>query len=340
MFAKTPVSLKQLAKMANLSTATISRVINNTGRFSEETRSLVNALIKETGYVPNVAAKALRTKTARAIGLVIPDISNDFFAAIVDRMGRFFFENDYSLFVCNAGEDAAKNQALIKNLLGKGVDGLIYISRFPLDFASLEIPVVCLDRVAPGDDGVVSVSSDNVEGGRLAARALLDAGCERPVALCDPDDLAVLPTINDRLQGFAEVMAGAGVRWSRKDVLLTPMTIPEAKKNVARAARRGRRFDGVFATLDVGAIGAMFGLEDAGLRVPDDVNVVGFDDISFCQYCKPALTTIRQDAPAIAAAGARALFSVMDGKMVEPLHITIPVKLVVRDSTRGAAKGK
>lgn len=333
MFAKTPVSLKQLAKMANLSTATISRVINNTGRFSEETRTLVNSLIKETGYVPNVAAKALRTKTARAIGLVIPDISNDFFAVIVDRLGRFFFENDYSLFVCNAGEDADKNQALIRNLLGKGVDGLIYISRFPLDFASLEIPVVCLDRVAPGEEGVVSVSSDNVEGGRLAARALLDAGTERPLVLCDPDDLEVLPTINDRIAGFSEAMAGAGVRWTRKDILLTPMTIPEARRNVARAVKRGRRFDGVFSTLDVGAIGAMFGLEDAGLRVPEDVNVVGFDDISFCQYCKPALTTVRQDATALAAAGARALLSIMERGSVEPAHITIPVTLVVRDST-------
>ncbi len=333
MAAKHPVSLKQLAKMAQLSTATISRVINNTGRFSEETRERVKALIQETGYVPNVTAKALRTRTARAVGLVIPDIVNEFFAAIVDRMGRFFFERDYSLFVCNAGEDEEKNQALLRNLYGKGVDGLIYISRYPIGADLPDLPVVYLDRVTPDDD-IVTVGSDNVEGGRLAARALLDAGSTHPVVLCDSGDLAVLSTINNRIKGFTEVMLENGADWSRRDIILTPMTIAETRKNVYREVKNGRRFDGIFATLDVGAIGAMSGLEDAGLRVPDDVNVVGYDDISFCEYCKPALTTIRQDVSSLAAAAAEALVRLMEKRDVGEMHMTVPVRLVVRDSTR------
>lgn len=332
---KTPVSLKQLAEMAGVSTATVSRVINNNGRFSEETRELVQSLIRKTGYSPNVAAKALRTRTARAIGLVIPDIINEFFSQIVDAMGKFFFDNDYSLFVCNASEDCEKNQKLITNLLGKGIDGLIYISRFPMDFEALDIPAVCLDRVVPGDDAVATVSSDNLEGGRLAAQALIAAGSRKPVLLCAPEDLeAQLSTINDRLRGFSEVMRANGVQWSRKDIILSPMGVAECRTNVARAVREGRQFDGIFSTMDIGAVGTIFGLEDVGLNVPGDVNVVGFDDISFSQYTKPALTTIRQDTVQLANVGAQTLLSIMANPKAGKQHVQIPVSLVVRESTR------
>ena len=336
MTDKTPVSLKQLAKMAGVSTATVSRVINDNGRFSEDTREKVLALIKKTGYVPNIAAKALRTRTARAVGLVIPDIANEFFSLIVDSMGKFFFDSDYSLFVCNTCESLDKNRAQIRNLLGKGVDGLIYISRFPLDARDIPVPVVYLDRVTGESDGCSMVSSDNHQGGRLAARALLDAGTRKPAMLCAPEDLDGLSTISGRIAGFAEVMRENGVKWSRKDIVVTRMSVPEARRNVARAFKRNRRFDGLFSTLDLGAIGAIFGLEDAGLRVPRDVNVVGFDDISFCEYCKPALTTVRQDTVALANTAARMLFSDMENRAARGRHVQVPVTLVVRDSTRRA----
>lgn len=337
MSKKGPVSIKELAKMANLSTATISRVLNNNGRFSDETRERVLSLIRETGYVPNVAAKALRTRTAHAVGLVIPDITNEFFSLIANSVERFFFDKDYSLFVCNAGENARKNQALVNNLLGKGIDGLIYISRFPLDFEALHVPSVCLDRVPLSDEGVATVGSDNLMGGRLAAKALVEAGCARPVMLCYPDDLGSLSTVNDRIEGFAAGLAEAGVAWTRDDIIFSPLSPPEARASVLKAVRKGRRFDGLFASSDIGAIGAMLGLEDAGLAVPRDVNVVGYDGISFCDYCRPPLTSIRQDTARLGAEGARMLLSIMQGASTTRRHVKVPVKLVVRASTRGAA---
>lgn len=333
MTPNAPISLKQLARMANVSTATVSRVLNNKGRFSEETRDLVLGLIRETGYAPNVAAKALRTRTARAIGLVVPDIVNEFFSHIIDALSRFFFKNDYSLFVCNAGEDADKNRALITNLLGKGVDGLIYISRFPLDVRGLSIPVVCLDRL-PDDENVAMVGSDNFGGGVLAAKALVEAGSRRMVVVCDPADRG-LSTIDARVEGFARGLAECGVDWDpRRDIIHSPMTVADARRNVAAAVRAGRRFDGVFASMDLGALGTIFGLEDAGLRVPDDVNVVGFDDISISEYFRPSLTTVRQDTAAMAEAGADMLLAIMEGGQARRRQMRIPVTLVRRGSTR------
>lgn len=345
MPGKTPVSIKQLAKMANLSIATVSRVLNNNGRFSDETRDLVMSLVRKTGYAPNVAARALRTRTARAIGLVVPDIANEFFSKIANSIERFFFENDYSLFVCNADEDLRRNQALLNNLQGKGIDGLIYISRFPVDYQSVGVPMVCLDRVPSREEGVATVGSDNLLGGRLAAKALLDAGCKRPVILCDHDDLIHLTTVHNRIEGFSQAMAAAKVPWTRENIIFSPLPTPEARANVFKAVRERRRFDGLFASSDTGAIGAIAGLEDAGLSVPDDVRVVGYDDISFCEYCKPTLTTIRQDTGLLGAEGARMLLSIIKNTPPANRHVEIPVKLIVRDSTGktagcGAKKAK
>lgn len=336
MAKKAPVSIKQLARMANLSIATISRVINDNGRFSEETRDLVKGLIRETGYTPNVAAKALRTKTARAIGLVIPDIYNEFFLQIVNSVEKFFFTNDYSLFVCNAGESKVRNRSLIQNLLGKGVDGLIYISRFPFESGELSVPTVCLDRVSDQGEGYAMVSSDNMEGGRLAGGALVEAGSRRPVVVYDQSDYVALSSVHDRVTGFSEMLAAKGIPFSRQDVILTPATIPDARRCVRKALESGRRFDGVFGASDLIAMGSILAIRDCGLRVPEDVNVVGFDDISFSEYFTPALSTVRQDTARLGTTSAKTLLSIMANKRLTKRHITVPVKLILRESTRGA----
>ncbi len=334
MAHKDMVSLKELARKANVSTATISRVLNNTGRFSEKTRDRILRLVRETGYVPNVAAKALRTRTARAIGLVVPDIVNEFFSQLVDTFGKALFEKNYSLFVCNTGEDEKKNSELIDNLLGKGIDGLIYNSRFPLDADRIAVPVVFVDRVSPHKPHVAMVSSDNETGGRLAGQALVDAGSVRPTLMCAREDSKTLSTINARIAGFAAAMRENNIPWSKKDIIYSSMTIPDARHCVKALYNKCRDYDGIFATMDIGAIGALFGLEDAGLCVPDDINLVGFDDISFCEYCKPALTTIRQNTAALATAAIESLFKIIDGKNLEENNVLVPVELVVRKSTR------
>lgn len=335
MADKSPISLKQLAKMANVSTATISRVLNDNGRFSEETRQRVLSLIKETGYSPNVAAKALRTRTARAVGLIIPEVVNQFFARIIDSLGRVFFESNYSLFVCCTDEDSEKNRAMVANLLGKGVDGLLYISRFPLGMEDIGVPVVCLDRVSPGDEIRTTVVSDNRRGGRLAAETLVRGGSRKIVALCDPKDLDGISTIEGRLTGFEDGLHAAGIPWNRRTgILKTPMNIESAREKVIKAVSAGKQFDGLFSTLDVGALGALLGLEHAGIRVPDDVNVVGFDDVPLGEYSRPPLTTVRQDVSWLALSGARLLLEIMEKRSQENRHEVIPVTLVQRKSVR------
>lgn len=342
---RSPVSIKQLARMANLSTATISRVLNNTGRFSDETRERVLSLVRDTGYTPNIAAKALRTRTARAIALVVPDIANEFFALIANAVERYFSEQAYSLFICNAGEDLQRTQSALAGLRGKGVDGVLYISRYPRACEGFDVPVVFLDRVPRSGNNLAMVSSDNYMAGRLAAKVLWDAGSRHPVMLCNPDDLKHLSTVSDRMGGFSDAwadLAGECVRdeviySSHSMVIFTTLSMSAARASIYHAVRKGMRFDGLFASSDIGAIGAMHGLDDAGLSVPGDINVVGCDDISFCEYYKPPLTTIRQDTAALGTEGARMLLAMMEGRPPANKSIKIPVEIVLRGSTRAAA---
>jgi LacI family transcriptional regulator len=296
-------------------------------------------LVDKTGYAPNIAAKALRTRTARAIGLVIPDLYNEFFLRIVNSVEKFFFANDYSLFVGSAGLDMDKNHALIRNLLGKGVDGLIYISRFPLEMDVQSVPTVFLDQMAEQNGSHATVSSDNYQGGRLAAETLWRAGSRKPVIVCGREDLASLSSVQDRVRGFVDAIRDLGVAWSEKDVIYTPSDISETRKKMGKALRGGLYFDGIFGTADQIALGAILALEDHGYRVPDDVNVCGFDDISISGYFKPSLTTIHQDTVKLGIASAKTLLAIMQNEILIPQRIEIPVRLVARNSTRRAPAG-
>ncbi len=328
------VSIKQLAKMAAVAPSTISKVVNNNGRFSEHTRERVLSLIKKTGYTPNIAARALRTRKAQAIGLVVPDISNEFFLQIVNAVEKFFFAKNYSLFIGTAGEDEGKNRALLGNLLGKGVDGLIYISRFPLESEDINLPTVYLDRITNQESGMAMVSSDNFEGGKMAAEVLLASGTVRPVLVCNNSDYDSVSTIHDRIDGFKSVCAANQVKWTEKNIIFTRPSIGDTRVDVGKALRRKWSFDGIFAISDQMAMGTILALEDAGVKVPGDVNVVGFDGISFSEYFKPALTTIRQDTALLGTTAAELLLSMLGNGRTSNKSIRIPVKLLVRDSTR------
>ncbi len=148
-------------------------------------------------------------------------------------------------------------------------------------------------------------------------------------------DLGGLSTIENRLTGFEKGLLEAGISWSRRaGVVKTSMNIEKARTKIARLVREGRKFDGVFSTMDAGALGALLGLEDAGIRVPDDVNVVGFDDVPLGKYSRPPLATIKQDVAALASAGARLLIETLETRAQTSRHKVIPVSLIKRGSIR------
>jgi LacI family transcriptional regulator len=210
---------------------------------------------------------------------------------------------------------------------------MLYISRFTPIPESSQLPMVCLDRLHHQPEGLASVTSNNRMGGRLAARALLDAGCVRPAILCSHEDLELLLTVNDRFQGFRQELAENHISLDKRDIIFSSLSIPESRQTIRRLVKRSRNFDGLFATSDISAIGAMAGLADNGVRVPEEVKVIGFDDISYCRYVNPSLSTIRQDTTRLGAEAARMLLEMLEGRGEGMGNLEIPVELVRRDST-------
>ena len=180
------VSIVDVAKKSGVSTATVSRVVNQLGGYSKETEKKVLKTIKEYGFRPNVNAIGLRTKRSHCVGVIVPDITNEFFAKIVRILDIFFIKYNYSVLICDSNEDPELEARHIQDMFDKNVDGLIYVSGMESISPILKnhkVPVVFIDR-SPKDAEVI-VQSDNFQGGYLAAKELLKAGCRKPLLLRD-----------------------------------------------------------------------------------------------------------------------------------------------------------
>jgi LacI family transcriptional regulator len=324
------LSMKQLASKIGVSTATISRVINNKGGYSKETEEKVLMAIKKYAYVPDAYAKNLRTNSSHTIGVVVPDITNEFFAKIARTIDSFFLKHAYSVFICDTNEDPEKETMHIRNLLEKNVDGVIYISGQTEieDFQKKNIPVIYIDRCPRQAD--LLVASDNEYGGYLAAKELIAAGSSRLLFLRDSRDVS--PVIARR-NGFLKAMQEQEEQELQFYELNTEPSYAAAYRKVYEAIQSKLDIDGVFATNDHMALGVVHALDVLGYKVPDDVKVVGFDNISLSKFCNPPLTTIMQDTEKLGTEASKTLMKLIHGEAVLNKRISIPVKLKKRLST-------
>lgn len=325
------VSIVDIAEMANVSIATVSRVLNKTGRYSTETERRIMELVEEHGYTPNATAKSLRTNKSQSIGVIVPDITNEFFAKIIRSIENNILPYGYSVFVCDSHENETIENQHIQNLIAKNVDGVIYISG-KADAAGNEeasrIPVVYIDRHP--ENAPTIIQSDNNQGGFLAAEELIRKGCKRIAIL---QDYSRLSTQKQRFAGYARAHAQYGVE------LVSALHRPDspdyggAKAEIARMLGEGLQFDGIFATNDLMALGALHALSAAGVRVPDQVKIVGFDDVTISAFCETPITTITQDTEEMGRVSVESLVTQMRGEKVIQRDFILPVRLHVRSTT-------
>ncbi|BCG60462.1 LacI family DNA-binding transcriptional regulator [Paenibacillus sp. URB8-2] len=331
------ISIKEIARLSGVSVATVSRVINDNGRFSNETRDKVLKIIQEHQYETNSIAKSLRMNKSQTIGVLVPDISNEFFAAVVLEIESFFFEEGYSTIICNTAKDAKKEKEYLKTLDGKMVDGLVCISgqeEVPTDILKRKVPTVCIDRRPKMDTNVAFVESDHYEGGRLATHKLIEKGCAEIVLLTKKNNLS---SVNERLKGYKDALAGAGLPVKDERIVYTDpkkSSLEAAKEAIQGLVDAGVPFDGIFATNDWLALGALLFIQETGYKVPEQVKIVGFDNNLISQYCDPPITTINQDKASLANKACRILLDMIDGVpgSIER-HQIVPVSLVERKTT-------
>ncbi|WP_322906145.1 LacI family DNA-binding transcriptional regulator [Paenibacillus campi] len=320
-------TIKDVAKYAGVSVATVSRVINATGYVHEDTRRKVEQAVRELNYTPNEVARSLYKRKSRLIGLLLPDITNPYFPQLARGVEDRMQESGFRLIFGNSDESKEKEQDYIQTFIQNNVVGLISSTNDPDSqvYAELNLPVVFLDRIASDRP---SVYADGREGGRLAAEALVQRGSKRITILQGPEHIR---TAQDRFRGAAEWLQGMGIHY---DIVRTEsFAFVEAEKWAHQLFDRHPDTDGVIASNDIVATAVLHEALRLGKKVPDDVQVVGFDDIPLSSLLSPALSTIRQPAYDMGRAAAQLLIDLVEGAPVIKHTIQMPVAFVERETT-------
>lgn len=329
-----PVSIRDIARLAGVSTATVSRVMNNTGRFSEETRQRVLKIVEENGYVANAAAKNLREARSKTVGLIVPDIANDFYSNLAFHVEQAFAQEGYSVFVCSTKNDEEAEWRYLRTLASKQVDGIVCIggsSALGEAARQKHIPMVCVDRYPVDGPSVSRVISDDVTGGYIAMKHLLEQGCRSIVILAKIVKHASL----ERMDGYLNALHEYGLSEDRRYTLVLPGVAPsleETDRLVSEFLQSGLPIDGICAGSDHYAAAALPALKRAGLRMPEDVKVIGYDDSVYARITDPQLSSVRRFPEDMARRGCRMLLDLIEGREV-PEEEIVPVELVVRGST-------
>lgn len=328
-------TIREVAEQARVSVATVSHVINRTRFVDPETQERVRLAIKTLGYRPNLLARSLRRRETRTIGLLVPDNANPFFAEFARVIEDAGFAEGYSVILCNSDRSETKEETYIDVLLAKQVDGLIVISatertdlvRRVLDMG---VPMVVVDRNLT-DLPVSQVLVANEQGGYLAGKYLVELGHRRIGCIGGPSDGN--PSWG-RVVGFTRALHEAGVKLPPEAIVAGDFRYAGGEAGMRALLERNLDLTAVFATNDLMAIGAMITLRQAGLSVPDDISVIGFDNILQASTMIPALTTVEQPIDELGQATARLLLDQILKRATEPACLTIPTSLVVRESCR------
>lgn len=329
--SKEKLSIKRISELAGVSVATVSRVMNKKGRYSAETEQKVLDIIEKYHYKPNLIAKGLRTNNSLCIGIIVPDITNEFFARIVREIESLFFQKGYTVFVCNTDEDTNVEEKYYKDLIAKGVVGIIYISgKTNRTSDVINIPTVYIDRNPSNQENSIVIESDNIQGGYIATKELIDNNCKKILLI---RDCRTISTQENRYLGYKKALAEFNIDMDNSSIInVATVGYDAAKLAVKDLLNQGIQFDGVFATTDWMALGAIDGIKEANLRVPEDIKVVGFDNVSISQFSSIPITTVNQDVQKMAEMAVAFILSMINNKPVNLKRYLIPVEIVRRNS--------
>ena len=333
-----PVSLREIAQIAGVSVATVSRVIHKNGRFSKETEERVRSVIEKYHYSPDITAQSMRTKRVPAVGILYPDLANQHHAQIVVKLEERLFDLGYATFICGTRADPMREEAYIKTLQQHKVSGMIFLFGAREDQRDIlgALPKVYIGRT-PGylqllDDRTVVIETDHYKSGYMAASHLLEKGCRN---ILFP---TIRPTVTNMLKGREEGFAHALMEHGIADPQQHMVVVGGFREAVGYEStkqwlREGRKFDGICANTDRVAIGCMRALMEAGISVPDQVRIIGHDDMPFGSYTAKPLTSIRDPLEEFCDLAIDSLICMMDGQTPKCNHYVLQGSVVERETT-------
>jgi LacI family transcriptional regulator len=326
------VTLEQVAEAAGVSPSTVSRILNGTAAVSQAKKDAVQAAIRDLGFRPNPVARGLAGGRTLSIGVVTQIISSPFYGEALLGIERELERAGYVPIFVSGNWNEDDERKAIETLLSRRVDGVIVLAGRLADAELTQVadslPVVVVGRQLSGPQ-LFSFGFDNRHGARLATQHLIDQG-HRRIAFIAGDllhDDAV-----ERQNGYFEALAAAGIAVDPQLIVQSDYTEAGGMLAVSRLLERDAPFTALFASNDQMAIGACLGLHRRNLRVPDDVSLVGFDDLIMARYAMPPLTTVRQSVYEIGSEAATAMLELLRGG--QPKAQLAQPELVVRESTR------
>ncbi len=335
-----PASIYDIAQAVGVSAATVSNVLNDRGRFSEKTRKLVMRAADELGYMPNLAARGLRERRSNTIGIVTPDVSNDYFSRMVLSIERSMHEHGYTSFICNTWYRDAENADYLAELKQRNTDGIFFVGGEHLGDLSVlcDIPCAFVDFTYPERPSRYTIAcNDFTAMVRDQTELLIKRGCKRPVLLMfrSKDDLC---EESIALTSFKQSLTDHNIEYDES--MLLQMTHKKSSQEVARdqielALESGFTFDCVACIGDRIALGCCEALQDHGLVPGKDVMVIGLDNSLYSRLANPGISTIERNTESMTRFAVDTMLQMLAGNDPTEREVVISHRIIERASTLG-----
>lgn len=330
------IGIKEIAKEANVSPATVSRVLRNPELVTPAKRDRVLEVVKRTGYTPNSLGVSLRKSKTYNLVAIIPDAISVFNYPVIRAIEGIALENGYSLLLGDTQEKEARERSFANMVRSRQADGiLLFCSRLPFDLdpersLAEQLPPL-VNACEPVDiEGIPSVNIDNLAAAEDAINYLLSLGHKRIGVIAGN---MTVPSTKSRVEGYKQALAKAGIGFDEQLIQIGNYSLPGAAEATRTLVNLPNRPTAIFACSDEMAMSCMATLHQLGFNIPRDFSVMGFDNIRYAEYCSPSLTTIAQPMTEIGIACMELLLPQLNGEPMTPVKRILPHRLMVREST-------
>jgi LacI family transcriptional regulator len=338
--AKTSVTIDQVAKLAKVSTATVSRALNTPSAVSEELKKNIYRIIDKLGYIPNAGARSLMLRRTGSIGVIVPTLDNAIFAQGLEEFQRHLSQSGYQMLVASTNYDPEVEGQQIRNLLLQGVEGIaLFGSSQKIELIRLlktrKLPYIHVGTLNTPLNGYAS-GYDNKKAIQLGIEYLLQIGHRNfgmIAGITKDNDRA-----KDRVDGFVELLKQHRITLKKESIIEIPYQIQEARIALRKLLQIDPKISAIVCGQDILAIGALLEAQDKQIEVPKKLSIIGFDDLELIRHLSPSISTIRVDSIGMWSKAAHHLISQIQGLARLPRKINVEVSLVIRDSTTNTNK--
>ena len=328
------INIKNIAKIAKVDHSTVSRALRDSPLVSKVTKQRILQIAKRYNYVPNEIARSLKTNKTRIVGLIVSDIKNPFFTEIISAAEARLAKDNYNIILCNTNYSVTNEERFLNILVSKGVDGIV-MSPTSLEhlhtifFETHSLPNVMLD-IKQKQLETNCVYVDQEVGGYTAIKYLIGKGHKRIAFFAGPKTLS---SSEQAIQGYLKAHKRHGVAVDEDLIFRIPQDYDIAYSETVKLIKKRKRVTAIFALSDFLCVGIYRALQEAHLTIPDDIAVIGYDDLSLTRFLRPALTTIRQPNSEIGSIAAQIILSnIKDGANRKPRTVVLRPELIIRES--------